>query len=594
MATKLAIRIALAALACAMLATCGGGGGAGTEPAMALCERLAPIDAACDGPTCIHIAGLWSGQFPLAHNVNGVSYADPDAQTADDSDAGTEAERQGGQYILMGARSNNHAHFRVVVGSRGPTQDVLLRLGIVAASKDVLIGLSYPLQMGTMELSADLDTDVPDSVKSGEAIRFCVFAGVDKNKSGTLDESERLVQGRLSFLVVSGGYYQKALADLKAVSTRLLELNLTMAYDYFQTFLNGQAPVWFPSRGTTAVQSVEGKWEEIRARYATSNPNAFDPTQERHVYSHKVGIDYRTYPYGNVGQYFFNRNEFVLRSALLDSGLMKEKIIKRLIAMKRAGDPFPRLRVAERFDRFFETDLYLAFGTVYVDASLFAVVDCSGGRATVTQMELRGAVWDYYDFNYSAAGEELPGIDVRGIFRAVAAVQAGHGTLSGSGTVGQAFESLVILDEPLADETWDTCPPPRPAACPMMAGDWDASTTYKWVCHGSFLPWSFSGTRVRTQSIAAGQGCGFPTLGPPVDRNGFISDDKFYYVRAALEAELPEAGIQGYSNRMFSGEGTLFASGRAVDVVEYGLVYGEVGGVPGRCSTSATGVWTAR
>lgn len=83
-------------------------------------------------------------------------------------------------------------------------------------------------------------------------------------------------------------------------------------------------------RGTAAIQGPERQWETIRATYTTSNPEAFDPATEKHVYSHKVGIDYRVYPFGTVGQYFFDRNAQEVRDKLFKSELMKERVIKRL------------------------------------------------------------------------------------------------------------------------------------------------------------------------------------------------------------------------------------------------------------------------
>lgn len=557
-------------VALAALAACVGGGSG--EPLQAVATGCAAATG-CTASTCLRVSEMWSGQFANV-TVNGCSDADVDAGT----------EGANSKFILMAARADNVAHFVVAVEAIGDASRAMVRLGLLMAGHAVAVGASHPVTPGRIELSLDLESELPAGAKVLGPLDFVVLTGVDRNGDATLELDEEVVRSRWMFRVIPEWYYRVSLADLVADDGLLKVLKQPLAADFLKTFLTGEAPASFPSGGSTLLQSPERQWETIRATFGTSDPTRFEPTTELHVYSHKVGIDYNRSNSGLVGRYFFDSNSAVAQR-VIGSTLMRKKVIERLLPQVGPHRPFARLRTAESF---FDDglDLFFSFGTAYVDATLFANVDCINGLATLSNVKLSGYMWDLYDFNYF--GGEL----VAEAVKELASVQAGFGTFS-SGKSGQIFEIMIILDTPLPEYNGPTgraCSTLAPPPCPTLGGEYSVFTTYSWVCHGSLLASSYSGTRTRKESVVEGQRC-LPALGPPIKRNGFIDDNSIFYVRSVIPEEvfIPDAIETALE---LEGEGTIFANGLQVVFKEHGLVYGEINGVPGRCSTQATSVWT--
>jgi hypothetical protein len=474
----------------------------------------------CDASSCLRIPDLWSGQFP-GITTNGVA--------GDVIFAGQQAlEVRGPKYILMGARADGTARFKARVIGQGAATNALVRLGLEVARplriedtevthEIVLIGQSYPVTTGLVDMQIDLSSELPLGAEREKILTFHVATGFDRNMNDTLDDEpgnrEIVRASPWRFFVVSPARYQETLPYLTTLVALLFP---GIANDFATIFLSGRGPSDFPPRTQVLLEEVEQKWNVIRDTYGTSDPCLPDhscifPPNEIYPLSHKVGIDYRTDGRGVLGSYRFGPASAVTQK-ILSSALFEEKIIATLLA-EMASDalaaPTSRsasVRTAERFE-WAERELYLGFGTVYIDATLTAVAACVNNELTVSNARVSGEVWHLYDYNFSSAGL-APGLP--NPLPDFAMVQAGFGTLSPETSVqGQVFQVQAMLDAPLPEYDGPSIPCRSPPVVAIVANppivSVNQSVTLTWTLANDATVCRASGDWTGTKAIGGSE-----------------------------------------------------------------------------------------
>lgn len=291
----------------------------------------------CPQIACFRVVEMWSHQFQGVVS-NGFS------EVTNDRDAGHAGNRRAS--ILMSARADNIAHFKVGIVGAGDTMRALVRLTLHLASESYMVGASYPLRAGTMDLSIDLNQELPVQARQAGPLDFTISVGVDLDGRGELDSAEALGSSAWRFQVVPEWHYFRSVSHIQSRKGILPALTR----DIFDTFLTGQAPSNFPPRNDFSATGAEQVWASIRALH--KGPRAiFNPATEIYPFSHRVGIDFRRFDHGFIGLYQFGSTSTVA-AKLERSRAFENEVVLKLIALAEAGVPLPNVRTAFRFGLF--------------------------------------------------------------------------------------------------------------------------------------------------------------------------------------------------------------------------------------------------
>ena len=98
-------------------------------------------------------------------------------------------------------------------------------------------------------------------------------------------------------------------------------------------------------------------------------------------------------------------------------------------------------------------DLHNTIGTGDFKMTMSAKFSCVGGIVQTSDVEVKGSMWDLYDWNFDSNKES----DLDPVFRSLASIQAGFGTLGTSGSVFEIKVDLVVRDDPFRGTPPEQC-----------------------------------------------------------------------------------------------------------------------------------------
>lgn len=485
---------------------------------------------ACGGKTpCVRISGLHSRQF-AGTNSNEITETTPNAGNSSNSH----------NYILMGASVDGIIRFSADFQSTGSSLKMLARLAVRRDDSGTFVpfGPSTPIsgQNISFTVNPEVDLIAIQGVNIHNAIDILVYAGIDNNSNGILDEasstSEVTDTSKWIIRAISRTRYNEQLNSLKT-NVNLANVAFPIAASFATAFLQG-TDIAGASAAPASLQSMESKWADIIGKagqpaYTESTPGILNGAIEPYPLSHKVGINYNTSS-SEVRSYNFpDKSDFSKK--ISESQIFKDFVLAALLSKVNAslssdlGALTAEVRVAARYDSLL-SEFGLSIGTGYFRAKYSGTMVCTAGRVSIQSGALTAELYDIYDWNYSSGGNaagwaQLLSQALNDAFKGFASVQAGFGTLGNGGQIFQILATLPVDEKSISGALKDVqCTSPLDPTPSFLNLDRCNSKSLA----GNWYAYDGSGIYIFLES---GSGGWFPTTGKnwPFRYNLYVSSN---------------------------------------------------------------------